>query len=306
VPTNLLRLNIDCSKKSFYTSRVDEPTKNWYSSITIKGPDYLILDNNKRIHISQIFPKVELGDWESWVQELCDKLASCSGDQTIEKKVTDHEPFCFVLANGAGEEEGIRIIYDDGTIEFTDKLGNIINDLTIYDMSKSTAFVPKKDNEIVLDRKVTNCVTGEVIEICLIKNTTDGTQTAYNEDGSIFDLTTLAPGVLEMGVEGGHVPLGNAQANDVVAATALAAAGIVVPPFAEFLYIEPSNGPLIYTLDGTAPDGTSDPVKGIRVPDGGRICIQGKKAIANLQVASLDGTTPVDVNVEFSNIYMES
>lgn len=300
----MVRFDVDCEKKSYVLSKIDKPEKTWYSAITSKGSDYVILDYSRRVHISEVFPKVE--DWEQAVSELCTKLAICNGAQVQEKKPTDHDPFCLVLADGTGEVEGTRVIYDDGTIEFTDKLGNIINDLTIYDMSKSTAFVPKKDNEIVLDRKVTNCVTGEIIEICLIKNTTDGTQTAYNEDGTEFDLATLAPGVLEMGVEGGHVPLGNAQANDVVAATALAAAGIVVPPFAEFLYIEPSNGPLIYTLDGTAPDGTSDPVKGIRVPDGGRICIQGAKAIANLQIASLDGATPVDVNVEFSNIYMEA
>ena len=59
---------------------------------------------------------------------------------------------------------------------------------------------------------------------------------------------------------------------------------------------------VIYTIDGTAADGTSDPMVGFRVNDGGRIEVLGAEAIANFQIASLDGATPVDVNLEFKNV----
>jgi len=167
-------------------------------------------------------------------------------------------------------------------------------------MSKST-FMDERPQVITLLRYLTDCVTGAVTEICVVKNLDDGTVEYFDTEGNALkEPPAIEAGVLEIGSSPVSVPLGNATFNDLVDAQDLAGMGVTCPPNAGFAIID-TTGPVIYTLDGTAPDGVSDPPVGIRATN--RICIQGKKALENLQIAPLDGAGPVDVNFEFKNLY---
>lgn len=171
-------------------------------------------------------------------------------------------------------------------------------------MSKSTGFTPSSDaqdttvfNQVTLT-DVTGANKGAFQEVTEVKNLTQGITTYYDSASNVV-VPTVDQEVAERAIS---VVLGQVQINDVTTATDLATAGVTVPANSLFMYVEPKGTNAIYTIDGTAPNGTVDPSIGKRINDGGRICIYGADAIANFQIASLDGVTPLDVDVEFKNV----